>query len=239
MRYYSTQRPVAPGSFPKPIGNKALEIHNFDSKSFCGEIGREAWGYIEYQQPLAPGEAEKWELTPEGRLWFPVTISSHKHGGGLRVASGQPVKATQRPGDTVGDTRKMQLKTRYFSTWEEAQRVMHALQSLDITTERIRRSATQGEVKVYINGKYILNFGDNIVLPKHGDDLEDYYGDDISGWRSSQPDSSFVLGLIWNPFDFAYHYSDKICRVLGTTQEEWVEGNYWNREGRVWKPTEN
>lgn len=177
MRYYSTQRPVAPGSFPKPIGNKALEIHNFDSKSFCGEIGREAWGYIEYQQPLAPGEAEKWELTPEGRLWFPVTISSHKHGGGLRVASGQPVKATQRPGDTVGDTRKMQLKTRYFSTWEEAQRVMHALQSLDITTERIRRSATQGEVKVYINGKYILNFGDNIVLPKHGDDLEDYYGE--------------------------------------------------------------
>lgn len=227
MRYYSTQRPVGLGSFPKPEGNKVLEIHNFDGKTFCEELGQEAWGYINYEQPLATGEAERWELTPEGRLWFPVTVSSRKHGGGLRVTSGQIVRAMQRPGDTTGDTKKMQFKTRYFSTWEEAQRVMYVLQSINITFERVRWSATQGEVKVYINGEYILNFGDNIVLQESRADTADYYGDDIGGWRSSKPDSGFVLGLIWHPLDYVYHYSDKICKALGITQNEWIEGDYW------------
>ena len=239
MRYYSTQRPVAPGSFPRPNGNKVLRIHNLDGKTYCDEIGREAWGYIDYEKPLTLDEAERWELTPEGRLWFPVTVSSRKHGGGLRVTSGQPVRAAQRPGDTTRDTKIKQLKTRYFSTWEEAQRVMYVLQSLDIKTERIRMSATQGEVRVYINGQYILNFGDEIVLPKRGANPEDYYGDDIGGWRSSKPDSGFVLGLIWHPYDYVYHYSDKICKAIGTTQEKWIEGNYWNREEQVWKATKN
>lgn len=193
----------------------------------------------ECKQSIEAEESNNRERTQEGRLWFPVTVSSRKHGGGLRVTSGQPVRATQRPGDTTEDTDKMQFKTRYFSTWEEAQRVMYTIQSLDITTERVRMSATQGEVEVYINGKYILDFGDNIVLPKRGDSPEDYYGDDIGGWRSSKPDSGFVLGLIWHPLDYVYHYSEKICKALGITQEEWIEGKYWNREVRVWKPTEN
>ncbi len=238
MRYYSTQRPVGPGTFPQPEGNNVLEIHNFDSKTFCEEIGREAWGYIDYEQPLTPREDEKWELTPAGGLWFPVTVSSRKHGGGLRVTSGQPVRAEQRPADTKGDTKKMQFKTRYFSSWQEAQRIMGVIHSLDITTERVRGSATQGEVKVFINGEHILNFGDTIVLPGREASTEDYYGDDIGGWRSSEPDSSFVLGLIWHPFDYIYHYSERICKALGVTQEEWIEGDYWNREGQIWKTTE-
>lgn len=45
MRYYSTQRPIMPGSYPKPAGNPVVEIRNFDARVFCGEIGREAWGY--------------------------------------------------------------------------------------------------------------------------------------------------------------------------------------------------
>lgn len=239
MRYYSTQRPVAPGTFPQPQGNKVVDIHNYDSKTYCEKLGRDVWGYITYEQPLAPGEAEKWELTPDGGLWFPVTVSSRKHGGGLRVTSGQPIRAEQRPADTTGDTKKMQFKTRYFGSWQEAQRVMNVIQSIDITTERVRMSVTQGEVKVSVNGEYILNFGDTIVLPERGADPADYYGDDIGGWRSSKPDSGFVLGLIWHPFDYLYHYSDKICKALGITQEEWIEGDYWDREGRIWKATEN
>ena len=237
-RYYSTQRPVTPGAFPGPGGNKIVEIHNYDSKTYCEELGREVWGYIDYEQPLTPEKAASYELIPAVALWFPVTVSSCKHGGGLRVNSGQPVRAEQRPVDKTGDTPKMQFKTRYFSTWEEAQRIMCVLQSLDITTERVRGSATQGEVKMFINGEYILNFGDDIVLPQRGANPEDYYGDDIGGWRSSRPDSSFVLGLIWHPFDYVYHYSEKICKALGTTQEEWIEGNYWDRRTRVWKATE-
>ena len=52
MRYYSTQRPISPGSFPQRTWNKVLEIHNFDQKTYCEEIGREAWGYIDYEKPI-------------------------------------------------------------------------------------------------------------------------------------------------------------------------------------------
>ena len=33
-RYYSTQRPVMPGSYPEPRNNKVLKIENFDHKKF-------------------------------------------------------------------------------------------------------------------------------------------------------------------------------------------------------------
>lgn len=32
-RYYSTQRPVMPGGYPKPQNNKVLEIENFTIKN--------------------------------------------------------------------------------------------------------------------------------------------------------------------------------------------------------------
>lgn len=38
MRYYSTQRPVMPGGFPKKPAVEKIE--NFDTKTFCEEIGR-------------------------------------------------------------------------------------------------------------------------------------------------------------------------------------------------------
>ena len=66
MRYYSTQRPFGPGTFPRQDG--AEVITNFDGPSYCEEIGLEAWGYIDYQQPLAPGVAASYELTPAKRV---------------------------------------------------------------------------------------------------------------------------------------------------------------------------
>lgn len=64
MRYYSTQRPVTPGTFPKPNGNRVVDIHNYDSSVYCEEIGRVAWGYIDYEQPLHPEDAIDYELYP-------------------------------------------------------------------------------------------------------------------------------------------------------------------------------
>lgn len=204
MRYYSIQRLSWPGTFPRQDRPESI---------------------INFGEP-AP--------TLEGICWYPVTVSSHKHGGGLQVTSGQPIRAVDRPEDAKGDTPKIEYKTRYFKV-EEAQRVASVLRSLDITTKRVRMSVTQGECRVYINGKYILNFGDKIVLPEHGANPEDYYGDDIGGWRSSEPDSAFTLGLIWHPYDYIYQYSGQICKALGITQEEWVEDNYWNRRDKLWK----
>ena len=62
-RYYSTQRPVTPGSYPK----KQVDcIVNFPERVYCEEIGREAWGYIDYRLPLTEQQAEEYELI-EGR----------------------------------------------------------------------------------------------------------------------------------------------------------------------------
>ncbi len=70
MKYYSTQRPVTPGSYPKPEGNKVLEIVNYDSRQYVPQIGREAWGYIVYESRITDKEAADyelvWELTCSG-----------------------------------------------------------------------------------------------------------------------------------------------------------------------------
>lgn len=219
MRYYSTQRPVGPGTYPRQGGTETVK--NFDGPIYCKEIDREAWGYIDYRTPLTEEEAERWELTPEGVLWFPVTASSRKHGGGLRVTTGRPKRSQQRPDDSHGETAKMQWKTRYFKA-DEVERVSSTLRGLNIETERVRQSVTQGEVRVFINGEYILNFGDNIVLLERGADTEDYYGENIGGWRSSKPDSAFVLGLIWHPLDHIYRYSEMICSKLGIGFRGWL-----------------
>lgn len=63
MRYYSTQRPLIPGSFPKPHGNKVTKVHNFDNRQYVDEIKREAWGWIEYERQLSANDAEDYELT--------------------------------------------------------------------------------------------------------------------------------------------------------------------------------
>ena len=60
MRYYSIHRPIAPGTFPKTV--KVNEIHNFDYRMFCDEIGREAWGWIDYADELDEKDAKAYEL---------------------------------------------------------------------------------------------------------------------------------------------------------------------------------
>lgn len=66
MRYHSTYRPVAPGGYPKPEGNRITDICNFDSREYQPSIDRRTWGYIEYERPLPPDMADEYELMPEG-----------------------------------------------------------------------------------------------------------------------------------------------------------------------------
>ena len=43
MRYFSTQRPLTPGAFPKPSDNKVVTVENFDTydgRMFCPAVGR-------------------------------------------------------------------------------------------------------------------------------------------------------------------------------------------------------
>ncbi len=71
MKYYSTQRPVMPGSYPK--SQKVLDIRNFGNKQYVESVGRDAWGWIEYEQPLTEKEAADYELMPE-QSWYEVCL---------------------------------------------------------------------------------------------------------------------------------------------------------------------
>ena len=61
-RYYSTQRPLSPGSYPKPVENKVIEIQNFDNRQSVEEGKMQAWGYVEYTKPLTAKEMQDYEL---------------------------------------------------------------------------------------------------------------------------------------------------------------------------------
>lgn len=60
MRYYSIYRPVGLGTYPRKDGRET--IHNFDKKTYCEEIGREAWGYIDYPDALTEKMMSEYEL---------------------------------------------------------------------------------------------------------------------------------------------------------------------------------
>jgi hypothetical protein len=63
-RYYSTQRPVDIGTFPKPAGNAPVEIHNYDKRQPVEGGAMQAWGWLEYAKPLTEKEASDYELRP-------------------------------------------------------------------------------------------------------------------------------------------------------------------------------
>ena len=72
-RYYSTLRPLMVGGipFPKQPGESITTIVNFEEgRTYCKDIDRPAWGYIEYTAPLDPQQVSDYELvralTPKG-----------------------------------------------------------------------------------------------------------------------------------------------------------------------------
>lgn len=93
MRYYSTQRPIAPGSVP---GDGLTDIHNFDDKTYCPAIEREAWGWAEYDHALTAAEVERYELVQDGmRIWWSI-ITTIKDGK-VSAKLGPVTEALERP----------------------------------------------------------------------------------------------------------------------------------------------
>ncbi len=70
-RYFSTQRPVAPGTFPKKPG---CEISNYPQKFYIDGMGFDAWGHIDYDEPLTDAEVKDYELQP-ARYEFSVKFN--------------------------------------------------------------------------------------------------------------------------------------------------------------------
>lgn len=154
----------------------------------------------------------------EEKLYWGVLIESCKaHGGISAQLEHVPHKATEQPAMEIFEDEYYQYKRRWFESFEEAEAEVDKIRGLEITVERVRNSVTQGEAKVYINGEFFTNFGDEIVMMKDGGD---YYGSNIGGWVSNKPDSSFVLGTIWHPMDYMYHFEDKLNKLLQKEEPE-------------------
>lgn len=119
MRHYSTQRPVTSGSYPSSYAVE--EIVNFDRKTFCDEIGREAWGRIDFAAPLPEGEAEKWELTPAGLKMFWCVTSSFDDRGRVVAGITRTVEAMVKPEHSSRSTARKDIYNDWFDSLEAAQ----------------------------------------------------------------------------------------------------------------------
>ena len=63
-KYYSTQRPVDMGTFPKPPRNAPDEIVNYDQRIPVENGAFLAWGHLTYTRPLTKRQASDYELRP-------------------------------------------------------------------------------------------------------------------------------------------------------------------------------
>lgn len=70
-RYYSTQRPVAPGTFP----GKPAELGNYGSNGVDFKRLGHVWGWLDYEEQLTTEQTEGYELTPAGATPHYYTIN--------------------------------------------------------------------------------------------------------------------------------------------------------------------
>lgn len=104
--------------------------------------------------------------------------------------------------------------------WEEK------AMKLEIEVKRRRFSVTQGQADVYVNGEMVISFGDTIEIINDG---QPYYSEKIGNWASTVPDSMFIRGLLFHPYDDVYHYSEKVKRILDAESER-LETMNWHIE---------
>lgn len=63
-KYYSTQRPVNPGTYPKSQENPLIGFTDYDGRSFVEGGAFLAWGELTYAQPLTERQISDYELRP-------------------------------------------------------------------------------------------------------------------------------------------------------------------------------
>lgn len=119
-RYYSIMRPVLPGGFPRK--DLAKKIENFDTKIFCEEIGREAWGYIEYWKALTKEEAAAYELVLGGMKTYYCVTTSVDDRGNVRAAITNVTEAACKPENSSVSLKRKDIYHDWFDDPEEAKK---------------------------------------------------------------------------------------------------------------------
>lgn len=124
-RYYSTQRPLTPGSCPRA---GVQEVINYDEKKFCEEIGMDAWGFVEYTRELTKQEADDYELTPAGLKKFWCVTTAFHDDGKVVSAITDVCEAAVKPENVCKETKTKDIYLDWFDTEKEAkERVKEAL----------------------------------------------------------------------------------------------------------------
>lgn len=119
-RYYSTHRPVGPGTYPR-TGHTVLAIHNFDYRQPVADAGTEAWGFIEYEDSLTEKEMQQYELVEGGlKTWTAVTASVDDRGH-IIAAITDTVRAVRKPESAYKELRGKDIYIDYYATREEAE----------------------------------------------------------------------------------------------------------------------
>ena len=63
-RYYSTQRPIDIGTYPKLPDNPAVDMTFFSERKLVENGTVLAWGVLSYNSPLSPQQINDYELRP-------------------------------------------------------------------------------------------------------------------------------------------------------------------------------
>ena len=74
-RYWSVLRPVGPGTYPKKESNLMMGYENYEKRRFVRSIGKEAWGWLEFEKPLAPNDIDSYDLIPDGGTKMEMCVS--------------------------------------------------------------------------------------------------------------------------------------------------------------------
>lgn len=119
MRYYSTERPLGLGTHPKC---NAATVENFDDKTFCEDIGREAWGYIDFPDDFVISEDDlrTYSLIPAGmKKWWCVT-SAYFDDGRVIAAITDSTEAMEKPESSSVSLKRKDVYVDWLPSHEEA-----------------------------------------------------------------------------------------------------------------------
>lgn len=120
FRYYSIMRPVLPGGFPRE--EMVEKIENFNTKTFCKEIGREVWGYLEYREVLAKEEADAYDLVLGGTKTYYCVTTSVDDKGKVLAAITSVIEAESKPESSFRSLSRKDVYNDWFDDPEEAKK---------------------------------------------------------------------------------------------------------------------
>lgn len=105
-RYYLTQRSPGPGTIP----NGAVNTESFDTKQNVPGIGRQAWGYVEYSEPLSSTVIDDYELTDASMPKEEPIISAYEQKRNERNKEAEENKRLQKLGTDLTGVRLTDAK---------------------------------------------------------------------------------------------------------------------------------